>query len=456
LIALIGNRMSDAQLQMNLLLQAGRLLLQFNESTAQIHRTLTATARALTGQCCHFDVTYRGLTVSVPGQVPAHDSIRELRYNMAVQARVHEILEQVRLGKLGTAAALTSLRAVERETPRYSRWLVALVLGVAAGALAGLLGADGAAAAVAGSATALGLLARQELGKRHYSLLLLPFVAALIGALLGGVAIRLGWTQTPALVLVVPALMVVPGPHLINGLFDLIDNYVPMSLARFGLAGGILFASALGIVVGVELTLMTPYFPEQGDFGLRLNLLSDMLLAGIVTCGFAVFYNTPWRQLWMVALGGLAGHGLRFLALKAGCWLETATFLGGLTVGGLSAWMGRSRNTPIAVIAFAGAVTMIPGLSLYRALGGALHLARHVDGAYTELVAWTLGNAFQGCLVVIGLALGVILGARSVAAISGDENSPLNTHGSHAAPEAVEPPMAEAASAANDLKEATP
>jgi uncharacterized membrane protein YjjP (DUF1212 family) len=451
--------MSDTQLHTNLLLQAGRLLLEYNESTAQIHRTLTATAKALTGETCHVAVAYRGLTVSLPGQLPVHDSIPELRYNMAVQAWVHEMLEQVRLGKLGASTALASLRSVERDTPRYSRWLVALLLGAAAAALAGLLGADAGAAAVVGPATALGLLARQELGKRHYSLLLLPFIAALIGALFGGIAIRLGWTQTPALVLVVPALMIVPGPHLINGLFDLIDNYVPMSLSRFGLAGGILFASALGIVVGVELTLNTPYFPDHGEFGLRLNLLSDMFLAGIVTCGFAMFYNTPWQQLWMVALGGMAGHGLRFLAFRAGFWLETATFLGGLTVGGLTAWMGRSRKTPIAVMAFAGAVTMIPGLSLYRALGGALQLARYFDGADSELVAATLGNAFQGCLVVIGLGLGVILGARTVAAITGIEDSQEHAHGSHAAPEEMAPASAESDetdSAEQTLKEATP
>ena len=84
----------------------------------------------------------------------------------------------------------------------------------------------------------LGLLARQELGRRHFSLLALPFAAALIGAVAGGLAIRLGWTGSPELVLVVPALMVVPGPHLINGLLDLIDNHLPMSLARLGLGRG--------------------------------------------------------------------------------------------------------------------------------------------------------------------------------------------------------------------------
>ena len=273
------------------------------------------------------------------------------------------------------------------------------------------------------SAAALGLLARQELGRRHFSLLTLPLTAAFIGALLGGLAIRLGWTASPELVLVVPALMLVPGPHLINGLFDLIDNQVPMSLYRLGLATGILLASALGVVLGVELTVPAPLFAERGGSGDHLNLVSDMLLAGVTTCGFAVFYNTAPRQLWMAAVGGMAGHGLRFLALEAGWRLTAATFLGGLTVGVVSGWMARSTKTPVAVLAFAGAVTMIPGLSLYRALGGALQLARQAQQAGPETVAATLGNACQGGLVVGGLALGLIVGTRVVLAVAGERNA---------------------------------
>jgi uncharacterized membrane protein YjjP (DUF1212 family) len=423
--------MSDLRLQTQLLLQTGRLLLEYNESTAEIHRALLATARTLTDRTCHVVVFYRGVTVSLAGEVPAHGSVRELRYNTAVQARVHKILEQLRRGNLDPAAALACLDAVEVETPRYPPWLAALVLGVAAASLAGLLGADASAAAVAGLATGLGLLARQELGRRHFSLLALPLTAALIGAVLGGIAIRLGWTRTPELVLIVPALMVVPGPHLINGLFDLIDNYLPMSLSRLGLAMGILLASALGIVLGVELTLPESFSAEKGAPVDHLNIVSDMVLAGVVTCGFAVFYNTAWRQLWMAVVGGMAGHGVRFLALEAGCWLEVATFLGGVTVGGISAWMGRSSKMPVAVIAFAGAVTMIPGLSLYRALGGTLQLARQVDQADPGMVAGTLGHAFQGCLVVSGLALGLVLGARAVSVLGRERDTPAGRRVGH-------------------------
>ena len=178
-----------------------------------------------------------------------------------------------------------------------------------------------------------------------------------------------------------------------------------------------------GILLGVELTLSAPVSVDQAPTPVHLNIVSDVVLAGIVTCGFAVFYNTPWRQLWMATLGGMAGHGLRFLALEAGCRLEAATFLGGLAVGVVAAWMARSWKMPVAVIAFAGAVTMIPGLHIYRALAGALQIARLADTTAPGTVAGTLGNALQGCIVVSGLALGLVLGARAVRALAGERAS---------------------------------
>jgi uncharacterized membrane protein YjjP (DUF1212 family) len=406
--------MSARRLHTELLVHAGRLLLEYNESTGVIHRALTATARTLTDDPCHVAISYRGLTVSFGAEPAAPAAVEELRYNTAVQARVHEILAQLRRGQLAASAALACLCRVEADTPRYSHALTALVLGVAAAGLAGLLGADAGAVAVAGLATGLGLLVRRELGRRHVSLLALPLTAALIGALLGGLAIRLGLTRTPELVLVVPALMLVPGPHLINALLDLIDNYLPMSLARLGLATGILLASAAGIVLGVELTLSDRIAADRAAGLDHLNLASDVVLAGMVTCGFAVFYNTAWRHLWMAVVGGMAGHGLRFLALEAGFRLETATFLGGLAVGAISARVTRSQAMSVAVIAFAGAVTMIPGLQIYRALAGALRLAWLAGAADAETVGATLGNAVQACIVVSGLALGLIIGTRAV------------------------------------------
>jgi hypothetical protein len=78
---------------------------------------------------------------------------------------------------------------------------------------------------------------------------------------------------------------------------------------------------------------------------------------------------------------------------------------------------------------------MVPGLSLFRALAGALQLARLADAADAETVARTFGSALQGTLVVGGLALGLILGARAMHALARERQSPM---GSRMDREAVE------------------
>jgi uncharacterized membrane protein YjjB (DUF3815 family) len=400
------------RLHAELLAHAGRLLLEYNESAGAIHRALAAAAAALTDEPCHVAVYYGIVTVSIGGDPPLLMPVRELRYNTALQARVRTILDRLRGGDLEPAAALDRLGRVESDTSRHPPWAGVVVLGVAAAALAGLLGADPAAVVVAGLATSLGLFVRQQLGRRHLSVLTAPTVAAFLGAVLGGLAIRLAWTRTPELVLLVPALMLVPGPHLINGVMDLIDNHLPMCLARLGLAAGILLASALGIALGAELTLPGPLGPDPGPRADHLNLITDVVLAGIVTCGFAVVFNTPWAQVGFAAVGGMVGHGLRYLALEAGSSPEVATFLGGLAVGSVAAQIARSAKLPVAVIAFAGAVTMMPGLQIYRALAGARQLARLAHDTDPGLVAQALGNAFAACLVVSGLVLGLVIGPR--------------------------------------------
>jgi uncharacterized membrane protein YjjB (DUF3815 family) len=225
------------------------------------------------------------------------------------------------------------------------------------------------------------------------------------------------------LVVIVPALMLIPGPHLINGLLDLVDNFVPMSLARLGLAAGITIASALGIVFALELTLSGPV-PDKIVPAVHLNLVLDMLLAGIVTLGFAVFYNGSWKHVGLAMIGGSIGHGTRYLALDAGFAVEVATFFGAAAVGLVCGWIVRSFHVPFAVVAFAGAVTMMPGVQMYRALAGALQLAKLRSAADMPLVAGTLGNAWQASIVVGALVLGLVAAARGWLIVSGEaENS---------------------------------
>src|SRR4051812_48813271 len=158
--------MDTRRLQTELLVHAGRLLLEYNESTEAIHRALEATAGVLTDQACHVAVFYGGVAVSLAGEAPVLLPLRELRYNNAMQARVHAIRGGGGRRGMDAAEALTRLGKVEADTPRHPRRVAIPVFAAAAASLAGLLGADAGAVTVTGLSAGLGLLARQELGRR--------------------------------------------------------------------------------------------------------------------------------------------------------------------------------------------------------------------------------------------------------------------------------------------------
>jgi uncharacterized membrane protein YjjP (DUF1212 family) len=389
-------------------------LLQYNESTGAIHRVVTDTARALAGENCKIVVSYYGVAVTLCGKGPVLLPIREICYNTAVLTQIHNILQQVRRDQLDAATALERLQHLEMEAPRHPPWLVALLLAVGAAALASLLGADFAAVTIAGVSTAFGLAVRHSLYGHDFSLLASPFAAAFTGSVLGGLAIHLRWTNSPELALIVPCLMLIPGPHLINGLLDLIDNYVPMSLARLGLAIGIVVAAGLGLVVGVELSIPAILEATTSIEMARPSFVVDILLAAAVTAGFAAYYNTPWPLIGLAMLGGALGHGLRSLTLDDGWSVEAATFVGGLTVGVIAAWIAQKHNTPVAAIAFAGAVTMMPGLQIYGALRGAVQLTRLQTDTDMGTITTALANGVQSATVVIALGLGLIIATRIV------------------------------------------
>lgn len=394
-----------------LLQRAAQLLLEYNMRSASLLQHLEALAQAL-GVACRVRVDYRAVTLYLPDGRQRHVQAPELRINIAINGAVIRILDALCAGRMLLTETQAALDAVETDCERHNRWLLALIFGFGAGALAWLMSGDAAAIAVVALSSALGLLARQELAKHHVLLFALPFSAALVGSLLGGYVIFLGWTHTPGICLIVPALMLVPGPHMINGLYDIIENHLQTGIPRLGLATGILIAAAMGIFLGGWLTLgMTTVPPHRGapaDIGLAL----DVVLAGFAACSFGAFYNAPWRVLWTSIACGMAGHGLRYLCLQAGMPLEIATLFACTAIGVMAGIFALRQRISFAAIAFAGAVPMMPGVLIFQGFAGAMQISFAGQAAALPLIAETFAYLFKAAFVVGAMGLGLLVGSR--------------------------------------------
>ncbi len=391
---------------------SARLLLEFNVRSQSIERRIERIARHL-GVDLQTIVQYRHVTLVLADGRSLQARAPELRINVAVSAGALHVIDELCSDRIDVDEAIERLEALERLAPRHRRWVVVFLFGLAAAAIAWLLRADWGAIAVSGVSSALGLIARQELAKRSVILFAHPFLAGLIGAALGGLATRQGWTETPGFCLIVPALMLVPGPHLINGVHDMLENHMQTGVCRLALASGVIVATTLGVALGGWLTLGPASVSTAPSETTPLTLPLDAALAGIAACGFGAFYNAPWRLLWVSILCGVVGHGLRYVCLDH-MSVEIATLFACLAIGLIANAAAESLRLPFSALAFAGAVPMMPGVFIYQSMAGAIRLSAAGTPIDPALASVTMALSFKSVFVVGAIAIGLLIGARLV------------------------------------------
>jgi len=402
---------ADNDTVLYILLLCARLLHEYNVRVEFIKRWINRLSNHL-GVSVRVVFAYRDVAIISADGRYLHAEVSEFRNNVAVYMATCEIMDELCKGRIGMDEARKRLESVQSSAPLYKRWMVAIIFGIATSAFAFLLGGDWGTIIVSGIATGLGLIVRQQLAKRNLTLFAQPFAAGLIGAIFGGIAIRLGWTLTPGLCLIVPALMIVPGPHFINSVDDLLENHLRTSVFRLVLGMSIVFAGALGAILGAWLTLNAAPVGSGPATPIPITLALDVVLASVAAAGVGISYNSPARALWISILCGLVGHGLRFVCMKQGIGLAAATLVGCFAIGVISDIAVKRLQLPFTAVAFAGAVTMMPGLLLYESIVGAIRLGIVGKEGDATLVTATFAPLFRATLVVSAMTIGLLLGAR--------------------------------------------
>ena len=123
-----------------------------------------------------------------------------------------------------------------------------------ASALAIIFGADRLAPLfLIGASAGLGGLLRRAIGRLNANPFLPAFAAALLAGLIGVAADDLGLARADQLIVVCPCMVLVPGPHFLNGAIDLTRTRIPLGIARLAFAGLIVAAICAGVLLGLTL-----------------------------------------------------------------------------------------------------------------------------------------------------------------------------------------------------------
>jgi uncharacterized membrane protein YjjP (DUF1212 family) len=323
------------------------------------------------------------------------------------------IIDKAQDGPLNRDAVREGLAAAHRES--ISNTLIfSGACATGAGALAVIFGAQHPLTVlIAAVSAALGGLARRGLACVGAGILTQAFTAALIAGLLGVAAVHVRIDGALGLVVLCPAMVLVPGPHILNGALDLLALRLTLGIARLGYAALILAAVAAGLIVGLAVDDRSLAVAQTSA---AVPLYIDVIAAGIAAGSYPVFFSMPYRMIgWPIAVGMLA-HAAHWSALTH--WhidIATAALLSCLIAGVLLVPIAHYLRMPFAAIGFASVVAMVPGVYVFRMLSGLVEFA-HLPTS--DLLTTLTSDGAVAMLVITGMATGLAVPMHAYAVLT--------------------------------------
>ncbi len=327
--------------------------------------------------------------------------------NMRRVAAAMRTIDRAEDGPLDLADVRAGIAAAATLRPSNAA-VFTLACATGAGALAVIFGADDTRAVLlAALSAAVGGILRRTLGQYGIGILVQAFAAAAVAGFVGAVAVHLHLGAAAGVVALCPAMVLVPGPHILNGALDLISLRISLGVARIGYSAMILTAIAAGLILG--LYVGGQGLPVTGGTA-TAALPVDVLAAAVAAASYSVYFSMPYRMVGWPVLAGMIAHGAHWWALSVGgTGPAAAALISCLLVGIMLVPLSHFLRMPFAAIGFAAVVALVPGMYVFRMLSGVLQLQ---SSASPEVLTAAASDSAVAVSVVAAMAIGLVVPMR--------------------------------------------
>jgi uncharacterized membrane protein YjjP (DUF1212 family) len=332
---------------------------------------------------------------------------KPLGVDMGRVLAVTTVIDRVCDGTLPAEAAQSALESAGRLPPASApRFTLFAAIGAASlGVIFGTL--DPTSLLLIAASAAIGALARRWLSGFGNNPLIQPLCAAFIAGVVAAAASRFQLSQAAALVAFCPCMVLVPGPHILNGAIDLARTRIALGIARLTYAGVIVLLICAGglfgfSAVGAKLAIAGSSPP--------VPLVIDVIAAGCAVASFGTFFSMPWRLLAFPIAAGTVAHAARWALISlAGGSAPTGALVACMLVSVLTTPVVDRLHLPFAAVAFSAVVSLMPGFFLFNAATGIAEMVSIGSSAPAALLTSIATSGATAFLIIMAMTFGLIL-----------------------------------------------